>query len=162
MTATTDRPSADLRRISRDRLDSMEGPPRAMIASVAPRAVALVIDYVILLAAGAGIYGLIDRSGLGAESAQSLSALLSFGLIVLYFSVLESGSAQATIGKRLLGLKVTDGSGDRITFARGVGRFFGKLLSLIPFGVGFVMAIFTDRHRALHDLLAKTFVLKAR
>lgn len=162
MNATTDRPSADLRRISRDLIDPLQGPPRSMIAGVAPRALALAIDYAILLAACGGVYGLIDRTGLGVESAGSLSALLAFGVIVVYFSVLESGGSQATIGKRLLGLKVTDALGGRISFSRGLGRFFAKLLSFIPFGVGFVMAIFTDRHRAWHDLLAKTFVLRTR
>ena len=61
---------------------------------------------------------------------------------------------------RLLGLKVTDLAGNRITFARASGRFFGKILSGMILGIGFLMAGFTARKQALHDILAGCLVLR--
>jgi uncharacterized RDD family membrane protein YckC len=79
----------------------------------------------------------------------------------LYFALLESGPVQATFGKRIMGLKVTDMAGERISFGRASGRFFGKLITgMIPFGIGYMMAGFTDRKQALHDLIAGTLVIR--
>jgi uncharacterized RDD family membrane protein YckC len=55
---------------------------------------------------------------------------------------------------------VTDLSGNRITFARASGRFFGKILSGMILGIGFLMAGFTARKQALHDILAGCLVLR--
>jgi uncharacterized RDD family membrane protein YckC len=78
----------------------------------------------------------------------------------LYFAKLESGSAQATYGKRVMGLKVTDMAGQRIGFGRASGRFFGKIVSSMTFYIGFIMAGFTERKQALHDMIAGTLVTK--
>jgi len=59
-----------------------------------------------------------------------------------------------------VGLIVTDLKGQRITFARASGRFLGRLLSQIPLFLGYVLAGFTAKKQALHDLLASTLVLK--
>ncbi len=77
----------------------------------------------------------------------------------LYFSIHESSSRQATQGKALFGIKVTDTFGNRISFLRATGRYFAKYLSMIIVFVGFVMAAFTARKQALHDLIASTLVL---
>ncbi len=79
----------------------------------------------------------------------------------LYFAYLESGEKQATWGKQILGLYVTDLAGNRITFARASGRFFAKIISgLIPLGLGYIMAGFTERKQALHDMIASCLVLR--
>ena len=79
----------------------------------------------------------------------------------LYFAYLESGEKQATWGKQALGIYVTDLAGQRITFGRATGRFFGKIVTgLIPLGIGFIMAGFTERRQALHDMIASTLVLR--
>ena len=79
----------------------------------------------------------------------------------LYFAYLESGEKQATWGKQALGIYVTDLAGQRITFGRATGRFFGKIVSgLIPLGIGFIMAGFTERRQALHDMIASTLILR--
>jgi len=90
-------------------------------------------------------------------------ALIGVALIVgwLYYAYLESGETQATWGKRMLGLYVTDLSGNRITFGRASGRFFAKIISrLIPFWIGYIMAGFTERRQALHDMIASCLVLR--
>jgi uncharacterized RDD family membrane protein YckC len=78
----------------------------------------------------------------------------------IYYASLESSAWQATLGKKILGLKVTDLAGNRISFARASGRFFGKILSGMILGIGFLMAGFTERKQALHDILAGCLVLR--
>lgn len=77
----------------------------------------------------------------------------------LYSSLMESSKYQATLGKLALGIKVTGAHGERISFARATGRFFGKMVSAMTLYFGFYMAGFTQKRQALHDLLANTFVV---
>ena len=94
--------------------------------------------------------------------AQSgMVALISFFLNWLYYAILESSEYQATLGKKLLGLHVTDEFGRRISFGRATGRYFSKLISSLILGIGYIMAAFTDRKQALHDKIASTLVIYA-
>ncbi len=85
--------------------------------------------------------------------------MVSLVVTWLYSSLLESSSWQGTVGKKLIGLRVTDLDGRRISFGRATGRHFGKILSGLICLVGFIMAAFTEKHQALHDQLAGTLVL---
>lgn len=78
----------------------------------------------------------------------------------VYFAVLESSPWRATLGKKALGLSVVDLAGNRISFARASGRFFAKIISSMTFLIGFVMAGFTARKQALHDMLAGCLVTR--
>ncbi len=78
----------------------------------------------------------------------------------LYFALLESSASQATLGKQVIGIAVTDLYGRRVSFARATGRHFGKILSAITLGIGFVMAGLTARRQALHDMLAECVVIR--
>ncbi len=93
-----------------------------------------------------------------------LMELAISGMIIvifwLYFAKLESGPAQATFGKRILGLRVTDLAGQRIGVGRATGRTLGKFVSALPFDIGFIMAGFTERKQALHDMIAGTLVVR--
>lgn len=77
-----------------------------------------------------------------------------------YFALQESGPHQATLGKRLCGLRVTDMQGRRISFFRATVRYFMKFVSAAIMMIGFIMAAFTERHQTLHDIIADTLVLK--
>ncbi|HSC45156.1 MAG TPA: RDD family protein [Candidatus Acidoferrum sp.] len=80
----------------------------------------------------------------------------------LYNAYCESSEWQATPGKKILNLVVTDLNGNRVTFGRASGRFFAKMISgIIPFGIGYIMAGFTERKQALHDMIASCLVLRA-
>ena len=95
-----------------------------------------------------------------------ISMVLVFAAVALlvrwlYFAYLESGEKQATWGKQALGLYVTDLRGNPISFARASGRFFGKLVTnLIPLANGYIMSGFTERKKALHDMIASCLVLR--
>jgi len=78
----------------------------------------------------------------------------------LYFAIFESSPRQATPGKMMLGLFVTDIHGRRISFLKALGRTLGKVLSKAFCYLGYILALFTDRSQALHDLLANTLVLE--
>lgn len=88
--------------------------------------------------------------------------LFGVGLVIdwLYFALFESSVWQATLGKKALGLEVTDMQGARINFARATGRFFAKFLSAIILLIGYFMIGFTERKQGLHDMIAGTLVIR--
>lgn len=105
--------------------------------------------------------GRVDEIGIASMVATSMAALPFLVAIGwLYEALLTSSQWQATLGKKALGLKVTDEMGNRISFARATGRHFAKILSVMTCFIGFIMAAFTDRKRALHDMIAGTLVIR--
>ncbi len=79
----------------------------------------------------------------------------------LYHAYFESSSWQATPGKRVVNLYVTDLNGQPISFLNATGRHFAKIITgLIPLLLGYIMAAFTERRQALHDMIAGTLVLR--
>ncbi len=84
----------------------------------------------------------------------------SMAVFLLYFSIFESSWRQATPGKMLLGIFVTDEQGRRISFPRALGRTLGKFLSTACCFIGYIMALFSSRSQGLHDLIANTLVLE--
>jgi len=79
----------------------------------------------------------------------------------LYYAFLESSGWQGTIGKKILGLRVTDLNGNRVSFGRASGRFFGKIVSGFTLLIGYIMAGFTEKKQALHDMIAGCLVVKS-
>jgi uncharacterized RDD family membrane protein YckC len=122
------------------------------------RFVAIIIDWLILAAV---IYPAFAAPRYGYEH---FGPYQGFGFFAgwLYEALLLSSPWQATVGKKLLGLKVTDEAGQRISFGRATGRHFAKIISFIICFIGFIMAAFTYHKRALHDMIAVTLVMKER
>ena len=89
-----------------------------------------------------------------------LTAGLAVALAVLYFTAFEASPAQATPGKALLGLRVADLNGARIGFARSLFRQAMKCLEIASSGITYLIAAFTGRRQALHDMFAGTLVLQ--
>jgi len=90
-----------------------------------------------------------------------LAATVSLVLTWLYHALMESSEWQATVGKRVLGLVVTDMAGQRVSFGRATGRHFGKIITnIVPAFIGYIMAGFTERRQALHDMMAGCLVLR--
>ena len=129
----------------------------------------LFVPLFILMGGIALLEGLRVRNDAPANVAQVaalLTLLLSFAAVALlikwlYYAYLESGEKQATWGKQVLGLYVTDLTGQRVSFGRASARFFAMIVTgMIPLGIGFIMAGFTERRQALHDMIASALVLK--
>lgn len=96
---------------------------------------------------------------------QTLQFMLWFhggALVVrgLYWVLLESSSLQATLGKKLLGMVVTDEIGHRLSPRQALVRYLGRLFCELTLGVGYLLLLFDERRQGLHDRLARTFVLR--
>jgi len=113
------------------------------------RVAAVILDFIVLSFGSAILFGAAHIAG----------AIASLFLPWIYEAAMTSSKRQATIGKMALGIIVTDGKGRPITFGRATGRHFAKYLSALILGIGFIMAAFTVRKQALHDLIADTLVL---
>ncbi|HEY0742805.1 MAG TPA: RDD family protein [Chryseosolibacter sp.] len=86
--------------------------------------------------------------------------LVTLAITLLYFALMESSKSQATLGKMALGIKVTDMDGNRLSFGKAFLRSIGKLVSSAIMYIGYLLAAFTEKKQALHDLIASTLVLK--
>ncbi|MBF0136406.1 MAG: RDD family protein [Magnetococcus sp. DMHC-1] len=95
------------------------------------------------------------------KSPGTEAALNLFSIILgwLYAALMESSAKQATLGKMLLKIKVTDLSGNPISFGKASGRYFGKIVSYILLGIGFFMAGWTEKKQGLHDKMAGCLVV---
>lgn len=79
----------------------------------------------------------------------------------LYYAWMESSPSQGTLGKMAMGLIVTDMQYRPVSFARSSGRFFARFITrLIPLWIGYIMAGFTAKKQALHDMIASCLVLR--
>jgi uncharacterized RDD family membrane protein YckC len=134
------------------------------------RVVAAIIDAIILrvvvapvgiifgsLGLAGGMMTGVPHMGLHLLGGGVTALLLIFGSW-LYEAFMESSSYQATLGKMIFGMKVTDLYGNRISFERATGRHFAKWLSAVILFIGYIMVGLTERKQGLHDLLAGTLV----
>lgn len=88
-----------------------------------------------------------------------LGSLLSLTCYLTYYVWAESSPWQATVGKKLMGLKVTDIYGRRISFWRALGRRVGMIVSGLTLGIGYLMCIWTAKKQCLHDKMASCLVV---
>jgi uncharacterized RDD family membrane protein YckC len=102
----------------------------------------------------------------GPPAQEAIAGVINFviGVVIgwLYYALQESSNHQATIGKRACGIKVIGLDGQRISFARATGRHFAEILSGLTLFVGYMMAGWTQRKQALHDMIAGTYVVWSR
>lgn len=152
-------------------------------ASFMARFAALIIDAIIIgciqfiviapimAALGLGIASQVDNSGeLSDEAAVGMVGaiiagvgsviVIVYAISILYFAIMESSKTQGSVGKMALGIKVTDMEGNRITFGKAFLRSIGKLISSMIMYIGYLMAAFTEKKQALHDMIATTLVVK--
>ena len=124
------------------------------------RVAAAVIDGGLLLAVLLVLSRLAGNPGLLLRE-DWLPSVFSGLLGLAYAAGFERSRWQATPGKRLIGIKVTDLGGRRISLRRAVVRHLGQFLSAAVLMLGYVMAAFTQRRQTLHDKLAGTLVVRA-
>ena len=137
-------------------------------ASFGERFIAYIIDTIILTLGfwAVGFILVVIVLGIaGSSDAAEITLGFTVAMMViaahwLYFALQESSPKQATFGKRAMKIVVADDQGQRLTFARATGRAFARLLSSMFFSIGYLLALFTARKQALHDLIASTVVLR--
>jgi uncharacterized RDD family membrane protein YckC len=149
------------------------------------RFVAYIIDYVILYVINliilAPIMGMI---GVGvASSAMDFSSMSEGDIVgmiktilmavvagsivlmvvnILYYTLMEASKFQGTVGKIALGLKVTDANGGKLDFVKALLRNVGKIVSGLVLMIGYIMAGFTEKKQALHDMFVGALVVKKK
>ncbi len=119
------------------------------------RAAASFLDGLILIVPGIAI-------GFVLGQAEALGFLLNIALGCAYFALFHSSARQATPGKMAFGIKVTDLQGERIGIGRGLGRYFASWLSWLVLFIGMLLAAFTLKKQALHDMISGTLVVNAK
>ncbi len=130
----------------------------------------LVLLIPLLLLTGAG--AALSKIGSGEDISDDVAAFMGLGFLFgffgiifvvgwLYYALAESSSWQATLGKKMLNLKVTDMTGQPISFGRASGRYFAKIITgMIPLAIGYILAGFTEKKQAVHDMIASCLVLR--
>jgi len=160
-----------------------EGPEVGMYAGLGRRFIAFIVDIILIIIIGSivitffslvngvkyayfmatGVHysALTEAGSLDAAVGPIVAAFGMFLIVVpwLYFAGFESSRSQATPGKVLMHLIVTDLAGNKPTFARTTLRFFGKFISTLIIFIGFVMIGFTKKRQGLHDKIAGCLVL---
>src|SRR5262245_15036774 len=86
--------------------------------------------------------------------------VFNMAISIIYFAIMESSAKQATLGKMLLGLRVTDMQGGRISLLRAAARYLAGWLSGLILCIGYIMVAFTERKQGLHDMITSTLVVR--
>jgi uncharacterized RDD family membrane protein YckC len=164
--------------------DEEEGPDIGVYAGLGRRFVAFIVDFIIIL-----LFDLVAMTVLGLTrgiqnsyfyfvqhipveqlttegtmGAMLGSVLAAYGMVLivipwLYFAGFESSRSQATPGKLLMRIVVTDMTGNKPTFARVTLRHFAKFVSALVILIGFLMIGLTQKRQGLHDKIAGCLVL---
>lgn len=97
----------------------------------------------------------------GINDGELITIIYIMGFVAtwLYHALLECSSKQATWGKQIIGIKVTNLNGGRVGFGQASGRYFGMFLSAITLGIGFIMVGFTKKKQGLHDIISSCLVV---
>lgn len=142
-----------------------------VLAGFRKRLAAYVIDGLIVTVAGMIVGGLIggviggvlavsgNGGPMGFALIQVVANLLSIIITAAYYTWFHASQSMATPGKMAVGIKVVRVDGARISLARSVGRYFATWLSALVLCIGFLMAAFTQRKQALHDMVCDTLVV---
>lgn len=135
-----------------------------------PMIIIMVIVFFLMFASSGAFEVLTDPAAMEGDisNQQIFKLLVTYGIVlvlsiiipVFYFAGMHASKWQATIGKKLLKLKVTDLHGNRITFWRALGRYLAMAFLSSIFYIGYIIAGFTEKKQALHDLIAGTVVIK--
>ncbi|MFM8579104.1 MAG: RDD family protein [Planctomycetaceae bacterium] len=116
----------------------------------------IAIGFAVALAAAGSDEQTIEAMSIGA---QTCSNLLGWMISAVYYVTLETTQKQATWGKQIVGIKVTDLNGNRLTAGRAIGRWFAKIITGCTCGIGLLMPLFTEKKQTLHDMIAGCLAL---
>jgi uncharacterized RDD family membrane protein YckC len=164
--------------------EEVEEPDVGVYAGLGRRLIAFVVDFALILLfdlVAAFVLGLtrgvqnlyfyavqhVPVSSLtpeGTSIALFGSIIASYGVLLIiipwfYFAGFESSRSQATPGKLLMRIVVTDLEGNKPSFARVTLRHFAKIISALVLFLGFLMIGLTQNRQGLHDRIAGCLVL---
>ena len=133
-----------------------------LVVGVVTGPITLIVQ--VMAGVGGGLTG--DKAEINPANIAMIAGLLAFvaafsvAVHAIYEALLTASSKQATVGKMVFRMKVTDMEGRRITIPRAFGRYFAKWVSDCTLLIGYIMQPFTARRQALHDMIAGTLVIR--
>ena len=78
----------------------------------------------------------------------------------LYKPIFEASNARATPGKYIAEISVVRTNGDKLTLKAAYIRYFSEMISALTMGIGFIIALFSNKRQTLHDIFADTVVIE--
>jgi uncharacterized RDD family membrane protein YckC len=121
----------------------------------------VVVGFVIALVFQGAMPNPKNVAQVGAMIGSFLLLYLFLLLVPVAYEIVMIGDRGATLGKKMGKLVVVRTNGDPVSMGRSVLRYLAKLFLSSIFLIGYVMALFTARRQALHDLIADTIVVRA-
>ncbi len=120
-----------------------------------PRALATIIDGVLLGIVGAILGGL---AGNGGTTGNGLGFVIGIAYYMYFWSSYGHGQ---TLGKRALSIRVVKTDGTELTLTDALIRYVGLLISFFCLFIGVIWVAFDANKQGWHDKIAKTYVVKA-
>lgn len=129
------------------------------------RGLAGLVDMVLIVGPIVWLAYRLDSADPPARPAREDTVMMAFLLFelcaLIYTAWLHASPWQATVGKRLFRLKVTDRQGKRLTLARSLWRSLAWQMSWLSLGAGLALVLLSKKRQSVHDCLAGTLVVKA-
>ena len=124
-----------------------------IIALISGFFIAFLLIYVSIVSADSSIVRFLS---------DFIGGFIGFSVNLLYFTLFWSSKFQGTPGKILLGLKIVDANGNKISYSTALIRYISTIISSLLLGIGYLLIIFDGKKQALHDKLASTYVIKVK
>jgi uncharacterized RDD family membrane protein YckC len=115
--------------------------------------IAFILIYVSIVSADSSIVRFLS---------DFIGVFIGFSVTLLYFTLFWSSKFQGTPGKIVLGLKIVDVNGNKISYFTALIRYISTIISSLLLGIGYLLIIFDGKKQALHDKLASTYVIKVK
>ncbi len=125
--------------------------------------ISIVMDVIVAILISKGIISNITTFQAYSKMPYSELLLLQvilYSLLILYNSIGEASAMKGSVGKKICKLVVVDADGVGLTYMNALIRSIGKVVSLFFYGIGFLSIFWSDHRQALHDFLARTYVVK--
>jgi uncharacterized RDD family membrane protein YckC len=130
-------------------------------ASVRRRFAAYLVDWVFKGLLAAGIATSVEQLSPPGGSLRGSLDLVFFALAFFAYEIAPISHRGATLGKRLLGIRVVGRDGRYISLPRSfVREVIGKWISGVFFSLGYLWALWDQDKQAWHDKLASTYVVR--
>lgn len=148
-------------------------PTEDNLASYWWRLLAFIIDFVLMSFVLSFLVPLLNAKGIthinlappfdpykiSIHDASIIQAVF-YVLLLFYNAIGEASAMKGTLGKKVCGLVVVDQDGEGLNLGVALFRSLGKILSVYLWGLGTFSIFWTDGKQGLHDLLAKTYVVR--
>ncbi|MCU0352471.1 MAG: RDD family protein [Cytophagales bacterium] len=146
---------------------------RRLVAAIIDGIIVSIPLYILMAVLGVGAASMMGGAAAGGDFSEAdataaaagmmgtmfLVYIVFFVLVMAYYAYFESSEKQATLGKQVMGIKVVNMTGDRISFMNALGRAAAKTFLSGICLIGYIMALFTAKKQGLHDMIASTLVV---